>query len=78
MKFITIAAIFALATVVAGSPIALSTSTSTADSVAEPVEKRSPSVSGLYACTGEDFGGQCEYLSSPFNQCSKFLMTGVL
>jgi len=69
MKLSAAAVVFTLATLVAGSPIAVSTKTASTNSVDGSIEKRSSTTGGLYPCTNDNFGGHCEHLSMTFDKC---------
>ena len=71
MKYTVFTAVLTLATLVAGSPITVSTHQASTDSDDGSVEKRTSGMSRLYACTDDNFKGHCEHLSSPYDQCSE-------
>ena len=69
MKFSILTAALPLTVLVAGSPIAVSTNTSSVD---EPLEKRAGF--GFYACTDEDWKGFCQHVVPPLPyRCCEFL-----
>ncbi|MCJ1246145.1 hypothetical protein MMC30_003350 [Trapelia coarctata] len=70
MKFPVVTAVLTLATLAAGSPIAVPTNIISTDSTAGSIEKRSETRGGLYACTDDNFRGHYDFSADLASQIS--------